>query len=106
MGPRPPKLTLERVDNNGDYTPGNCVWATRKAQAINMRTNFNITINGETKCLYDWCRVYGLDPGTVRYRMRKFGWTAEQAVTTPKMRDRTSAFEQGGPKHAVESELC
>lgn len=106
MGPRPHGRTLERIDNNGNYGPSNCRWATRKEQQANTSITHLITIDNVTKCLSDWCRQYGLDPGTVRRRMRVFGWGPKQAVTTPKMRARTSAFERGGAQHAIEPRIC
>lgn len=98
MGERPEGKTLDRENNEGDYTPTNCRWATPTEQQSNTRMTRKITIDGVTKCLYAWCRAYGLDPCTVRYRIARFGWSEAQAVTTPKMRRRRSAFE--GVQHA------
>ena len=92
MGPRPDGRTLDRIDNNGPYTKSNCRWATRKEQAENKRSSFLVTIDGETKCLADWCALYKLDPGAVHYRVRKFGWSYAEAIVTPKMRRRSNRY--------------
>jgi hypothetical protein len=83
MGERPSdKYSLERVDNNGDYCPENCKWATKKEQCRNRRGLHYLTIDGQTKCLSEWCQIYGLNPGTVFHRMKKRGWDVVKAVTT------------------------
>lgn len=84
IGLRPSKNhSLNRVDNNGNYEPGNCQWATNTEQQRNKNNNHLITINGKTKCLTEWCKEYGLRPGTARARIRDYGWPEVKAITTP-----------------------
>ena len=80
MGRRPsPAHTLERINNDGNYEPNNCRWATRKEQARNMRDNRNITFNGETKCLVDWARERGLKRQALEMRLKR-GWPLARAL--------------------------
>ena len=82
MGPRPsPKHSLDRIDNNGDYTPGNVRWATPKEQSRNTsRTRF-LTVFGETKPLVQWAEGLGITPQSLKYRLDKGGWDLEAAVS-------------------------
>lgn len=70
MGQRPEGLTLERKDGSRGYTPENCLWATRKQQARNMRKNVFISHNGKTQCLTDWSIETGIGVTTLHYRLR------------------------------------
>jgi hypothetical protein len=71
MGPRPsPKHTLERIDVNGHYEPGNVRWATQKEQQRNKRTTVWVTINGVKRCLADWADLSGLRYQTLHQRLR------------------------------------
>lgn len=81
MGPRPHGKSLDRIDPNGNYEPGNVRWANDKKQSNNKRTNTYIEINGETKTVTEWAREYGLEPKTVAYRI-KAGWSAIDALST------------------------
>lgn len=81
MGPRPSKShTLERTNNDGNYEPGNAVWALRSEQNRNNRRNVMLSMNGETRCLTDWCARYGMQAGTVQGRLDR-GWSLERALT-------------------------
>jgi len=84
MGKRPsPAHKLERKDNDGDYCPENCVWATQEHQN-NNRGEYNriLEFNGETLTLSQWARRVGLRTGTISERLRH-GWTISDALTRP-----------------------
>ncbi|KKK90500.1 hypothetical protein LCGC14_2722390, partial [marine sediment metagenome] len=74
--------TIEREDNAGPYSPANCRWATRAEQNRNTRRNRWVTYQGETLCITDWARRYGLHPPTLRFRLLR-GMSIEQALTAP-----------------------
>lgn len=78
-----PEYTLDRVDNSRGYEPGNVRWAKRGVQSRNKRDNVWVDINGEVRCLYDWCRAYGITPAAVQTRTNN-GEDIVSAITRPK----------------------
>lgn len=67
MGPRPSSgHSLDREDNNGPYSPGNCRWATRVQQNRNSRHNVNVTFGGVTMCINAWAEYFGVNKQTFR----------------------------------------
>lgn len=82
MGPCPPGMTIERIDNNKGYSKENCKWATYAEQNRNNCNTRMVTLNGETMCIKDWADRLGIKVVTVNVRIHK-GWTPERALTTP-----------------------
>lgn len=82
MGEVPVGMSLDRIDNNGDYCPENCRWADQKTQQRNRRSNRAVTIDGRTLIVTDWAKEFNIKVHTVWSRIRK-GWDVHLALTTP-----------------------
>ncbi len=80
MGDPPPGASLDRLDNDGDYAPGNCRWATQTQQLRNTRRNRLLTYAGKTLCIAAWADEVGLSQQLIWNRLRK-GWSVERALT-------------------------
>jgi hypothetical protein len=79
MGKCPDGFSLDRIDLNGNYCPENCKWITQAEQMRNTRKNHFITIDGKTKCVREWLKIYNIRSSSFYYR-KSLGYSDEEAL--------------------------
>ena len=91
MGPRPSGSSLERIDSNGNYEPGNVRWATPPEQMRNTSRTRLITFAGKTQCIADWASELGMSHAKLTHRLNR-GWSVEEAMSQRQRNEKLLVF--------------
>ena len=83
-------VTIERVDNNGNYCPQNCKWIPNRRQASNTRRLVVLEAFGQRRRVDDWAAMSGTEYRTIKTRLLA-GWPAEDAITATAVRGRNQS---------------
>lgn len=87
MGVRPAGTSLDRINNNLGYAPGNCRWASATQQIRNTRVNVNLCVGGRIACVTEWAEVIGVNPSNIFQRIKRNGKEATAAWLLERVRD-------------------
>lgn len=83
MGLKPDGLTLDRIDNDGDYEPDNCRWATYRDQNKNKRTTTTYRYDGRDQTIEEWAEEIGMPRTMLSERIHRYGWSIKKAIEMP-----------------------
>jgi len=95
LGDRPEGMSIDRINNDGNYSCGSCAecvsngwplnirWASGSQQCRNQSRNRKLTFKGETKCLKEWSEKTGFSSAAIKARIDDLGWSIEKALTKP-----------------------